>query len=377
MKKVGVITMHRVMNVGSVLQAYALCEKLNQLGVSAEVIDYQYPNHFHRKNVHSLSFIEKIKLFPFRVKYYLLYRGTAQKRRFNTFITKRMRLSNYYPDRRSIYANPPHYDIFLTGSDQVWNPRCMNGDGVFFCDFTRKGLKASYSASFTVSDIPDSLKTAYSAYLKTYKFIGVRERSAVALVEALSGKDATVVCDPTLLLTKEDYIKLSHDSEFKKNRDPYILVYALSYAYDPYPQIDRVVDEVKKRLGYDVIYLHANSVEHYHLRKSITSAGPSEFIDLFLNAKFIITSSFHGTAFAINFEIPFISIVPESQKQDSRIVSLLQTLGLTKQAVYTTQNLSCQLNLYVEYERTRSLLNKYRYVSECFLQSIIEYNLNN
>lgn len=377
MKKVGVITMHRVMNVGSVLQAYALCEKLNQLGVSAEVIDYQYPNHFHRKNVHSLSFIEKIKLFPFRVKYYLLYRGTAQKRRFNTFITKRMRLSNYYPDRRSIYANPPHYDIFLTGSDQVWNPRCMNGDGVFFCDFTRKGLKASYSASFTVSDIPDSLKTAYSAYLKTYKFIGVRERSAVALVESLSGKDATVVCDPTLLLTKEDYIKLSHDSEFKKNRDPYILVYALSYAYDPYPQIDRVVDEVKKRLGYDVIYLHANSVDHYHFGKSITSAGPAEVIDLFLNAKFVITSSFHGTAFAINFEIPFISVVPDNNAEDSRITSLLAILELTNQAVTTKQVLPNDLSLSVEYSTVRTRLNDYRNKSESFLKCIIgDDNLN-
>lgn len=371
MKKVGVITMHRVMNVGSVLQAYALCEKLNQLGVSAEVIDYQYPNHFHRKNVHSLSFIEKIKLFPFRVKYYLLYRGTAQKRRFNTFITKRMRLSNYYPDRRSIYANPPHYDIFLTGSDQVWNPRCMNGDGVFFCDFTRKGLKASYSASFTVSDIPDSLKTAYSAYLKTYKFIGVRERSAVALVEALSGKDATVVCDPTLLLTKEDYIKLSHDSEFKKNRDPYILVYALSYAFDPYPQIQNIVNTVKEQLGYKVVYLFANSVDHYHIGQSITSAGPLEFLDLFLNAKFVVTSSFHGTAFAINFEVPFISVIPGSAKKDSRIRSLLETLDLSSQAITTNQVLPKELPIEIDYDSVRIKLDRYRGDSEKFLKQIL------
>lgn len=371
MKKVGVITMHRVMNVGSVLQAYALCEKLNQLGVSAEVIDYQYPNHFHRKNVHSLSFIEKIKLFPFRVKYYLLYRGTAQKRRFNTFIANRMRMSNYYPDRRSIYENPPHYDIFLTGSDQVWNPICMNGDGVFFCEFTRKGLKASYAASFTVSDIPDSLKNVYSEYLKAYKFIGVRENSAVALVRALSGKDATVVCDPTLLLTKDDYIILSQNSELKKNKDPYILVYALSYAYDPYPQIDRVVDEVKKRLGYDVIYLHANSVEHYHLGKSITSAGPSEFIDLFLNAKFIITSSFHGTAFAINFEAPFISVIPASAKKDSRIRSLLETFDLLSQAIATNQILPKELPIEIDYDIVRPKLDRYRGDSEKFLKQIL------
>ena len=368
MKKVGVITMHRVMNVGSVLQAYALCEKLNQLGTSAEIIDYQYPNHFHRKNVHSLSIIEKIKLFPQRVKYYLLYRGTLQKRRFNTFIATRLTMSRYYPDRESIYSNPPEYDIVLTGSDQVWNPRCMKGDGVFFCEFAKKGLKASYSASFTALDIPDSLKSIYSEYLKAYRFIGVRERSAVALVKALSGKDATLVCDPTLLLNKEDYIKLSHDSKLKKDRGSYILVYALSYAYNPYPQIDRVVDEVKKRLGYDVIYLHANSVEHYHIGKSITSAGPSEFIDLFLNAKFIITSSFHGTAF--NFEIPFISVVPKGQSDD-RIISLLRILNLTKHAIVTVQELKNPLPLIVDYSNVCKLLEKYRNDSILYLKSVI------
>lgn len=372
MKRVGVITMHRVMNVGSVLQSYALCEKLSQLGANAEIIDYQYPNRFHKQDVSSLSFAKKIILFPHRVKYYLLYRSKIQKARFRQFIAQRIPMSKYYPDRESIYNAPPQYDIFMTGSDQVWNPKCMNGDSVFLCDFAKSGMKVSYSASFTVADIPDSLKHVYSDALKTYKYIGVRESSAVGLVDKLSGKEATMVCDPTLLLTKEDYIKLAADSAFDKDRDPYILVYPLSYAFDPYPQIDEVVSEVKKQLGYKVIYLHANSVEHFHIGKSITSAGPAEFVDLFLNAKFVITSSFHGTAFAINFEIPFISVVPEDMDQDSRIMSLLKTMNLTQQAIKTMQKLPSPLNLYVDYEIARNSLSEYRRLSEEFLMSIIE-----
>ncbi len=377
MKRVGVITMHRVMNVGSVLQAYALCEKLNQLGANAEIIDYQYPNKFHRKEVSCLSFTEKIKLFPHRVKYYLLYRSKIQKQRFKKFIDQRLSLSKYYPDRESIYIDPPRYDIYLTGSDQVWNPKCMNGDGVFFCDFAKGGIKASYSASFAITSIPAPYIKIYSEKLELYKYIGVRESSATGLVNVLTGKDATLVCDPTLLLKKEDYLKLVGDSILPKDRPPYILVYALSYAFNPYPQLDKVVKEVKNRLGYDVIYLHANSVDHYHFGKSITSAGPAEVIDLFLNAKFVITSSFHGTAFAINFEIPFISVVPDNNAEDSRITSLLAILELTNQAVTTKQVLPNDLSLSVEYSTVRTRLNDYRNKSESFLKCIIgDDNLN-
>lgn len=371
MKRIGVITMHRVMNVGSVLQAYALCEKISQLGAKAEIIDYQYPNNYHCGEKGKMGFKQKLLLLPQRILYFILYRKTLQKKRFNSFFNRKFHLSKYYTDQYSIYSDPPRYDVYLTGSDQVWNPLCMKGDGVFFCDFVKNVPKASYAASFSTNEIPEMLQSSYVNFLQEYSYIGVREVAAVTLVREIANKEAQLVCDPTLLLTRNDYFELAKDAEFKVTSEPYILVYALSYAYNPYPQIDNVTKLVKEKLGYKVIYLHANSIEHYHIGASITSAGPSEFINLFLNAKFIVTSSFHGTAFAINFEVPFISIIPESSKGDCRILSLLQTLGLEDQAISTEQLLDSKIPISVEFDQVRPKLNQYRRVSEQFLEQII------
>lgn len=371
MKRIGVITMHRVMNVGSVLQAYALCEKINQLGAKAEIIDYQYPNNYHRSEKGKMGFMHRLLLLPQRILYFILYRKTLQKMRFSSFCERKLSLSKYYPDQNSIYRDPPQYDVYLTGSDQVWNPLCMKGDGVFFFDFVKNVPKASYAASFSTNEIPEILQNSYVNFLQEYSHIGVREASAVTLVQKIANKDAQLVCDPTLLLTREDYIELAKDAEFEVPSEPYILVYALSYAYNPYPQIDNVTKLVKAKLGYKVIYLHANNIEHYHIGASITSAGPSEFISLFLNAKFIVTSSFHGTAFAINFAVPFLSIIPESPKGDCRILSLLQTLGLEDRAISTGQLLDFNIPISIEFDQVCPKLNQYRCVSERFLGQII------
>lgn len=371
MKRVGIITMHRVLNVGSILQAYALCEKIEQLGAHAEIIDYKYPNAFHKGEREHQNIWNSISMLPKRLKYFVLYRSAAQKKRFQLFYKSKMRLSRHYPDRNELYQSPPHYDLYLTGSDQVWNPICMKGDGAFFFDFAKDAIKASYASSFSTTEIPSDIKEIYAEYLKTYSYVGVREMSAVNLVKDIVNKDARLVCDPTLLLTKSDYINLAKGSEIKPKRYPYILVYALSYAYNPYPQIENVVNVIKKKLGYKVVYLYANTVEHYHIGQSITSAGPSEYLDLFLNAKFVVTSSFHGTAFAINFEIPFISVIPGSAKKDSRIMSLLKTLGLSSQAITTNQVMPKELPIKIDYDRVRLKLKQYRDDSESFLKQVL------
>ena len=364
--------MHRVLNVGSVLQAYALSVKIEQLGVHAEIIDYEYPNEFHKGGINNQQpLMESIRLLPKRLKYFVLYRSAAQKRRFQSFCKSKMRLSRHYSDHNELLQNPPHYDLYLTGSDQVWNPICMKGDGAFFFDFVKEAVKASYASSFSTTEISPAIKNIYAKYLGAYSYIGVREVSAISLVKDIANKDARLVCDPTLLLTKNDYVKLAKGSELKSPNSPYILVYALSYAFDPYPQIQNIVNTVKEQLGYKVVYLFANSVDHYHIGQSITSAGPLEFLDLFLNAKFVVTSSFHGTAFAINFEVPFISVIPGSAKKDSRIRSLLETLDLSSQAITTNQVLPKELPIEIDYDSVRIKLDRYRGDSEKFLKQIL------
>ena len=365
--KIGIITMHRVLNYGSVLQTFALFQKIKNLGYQCEVIDYQYPNEYHRSSNRNNTLLERGLFFLLRIIFFILYRGRKQKRRFREFMDKNLQLSKYYANQEEIYNNPPQYDIYLTGSDQVWNPKCMKGDPVFFCDFVHDGMKVSYASSFSLSCVSSEYFNLYKKYLSDYSHIGIRESSGIALVRSLINKEAKVVCDPTLLLTKREYSRLAEHSEIKINR-PYILVYALSYAFNPYPALNEVVDNISKQLQLQVVYLHVNSIENYHIGHSITSAGPNEFVRLFMDASFIVTSSFHGTAFALNFENPFYAIIPNEKTEDSRIYSLLKQVGAEDRAIISSQKIKTDLLVKMNYLSIIDKLNRYRDDSVAFLK---------
>ena len=160
----------------------------------------------------------------------------------------------------------------------------------------------------------------------------MREKSGVDLVANLTGKNAALVCDPTLLLTKEEWFPLAEQSKIMINK-PYILVFILTYSYNPYPEVNRIIDTVQQKLGLHTIVLNGNKYDY--LRKNTTvikNAGPLEFLYLFKNASFIITSSFHGVAFSANFEKPFLAVVNKNGR-DSRLMSFIENVGLDEHAI--------------------------------------------
>lgn len=363
--------MHRVLNYGSSLQAFALYKTIKKLGHDCEIIDYQYPNQFHKDNSKERRNLKsELSFFLLRVRTFILYRGKKQRRRFVTFWQEQIKTSPYYASKNEIFKNPPLYDVYMTGSDQVWNPKCMKGDNVFFCDFVSNVKKVSYASSFSSSQIPDFYKETYINGLSTYSYISVRENSGLTIIKELINKEAKVVCDPTLLLMKDDYKDLANKSEINY-KPPYILVYSLSYAYNPYPQMSEVIDNIKKQLNIPVVYLHVNSIDHYRIGSSITSAGPYEFLNLFMNASFVITSSFHGTAFALCFEKPFYAIVPSDSSSDSRIFSLLENVGAKQRAIYTNKRIEGKLPIDLEYTNITSKMDEIRRISLKYLKEMI------
>lgn len=372
-KKVGIITMHRVLNPGSVLQAYALYKQVCKMGYECEIVDYQYPNAFHIDNNHGCKrgVSEKIKLLYQRIKFFILYRARLQKKRYVRFMDEYLSMSKFYSTKELLFKESPKYDVYLTGSDQVWNPKCMKGDDAFFCAWNSNGKKISYASSFSTSTIPDIYKEHYSLHLRKYDCLGVREQSAVEVIRNLTGKNSVVVCDPTMLLFKADYLPLLKHSRIHKN-EPYILVYALTYAYNPYPQMDTIVKMVKGKMKLPVIYLYTNSVDNYHYRGAITSAGPCEFIDLFMHASFVVTSSFHGTAFALNFGVPFYSIVPDDVSADSRIMSLLQLVGASDRAIKVSQQIN-NVKVDMDYLPINKLIEEFRQDSNNFLKESLKH----
>lgn len=369
--KVGLITMHKVLNAGSALQAWALYRKIEQLGYNCEIIDYQYPNQFHllhrKKSTNKQRCIARLIT---RLKFFILYRTRTQRLRFASFWKSAWNESALYNTPESLQENPPKYDIYMVGSDQVWNPQCMYGDLSFFCEFAGNKPRVSYASSFAKADIPKELVQIYKESLLKFSAISVREEGGRDVIQRLTGNDAMVVCDPTLLLTQSDYEPLITQSKIKIKKK-YILAYILSYAYNPYPAIHKVIECVSKERNLPVIYLLANSIDDYHIGSSITNAGPNEFLRLIADAECIVTSSFHGVAFALNFEKDFYTILPKDADPSNRIYSLLNTVGALDRIVWNAPHFSIPKRS-INYEEVGKKINQFRENSQKYLEAALK-----
>ena len=367
-KKIGIITMHRVYNAGSALQTFALYQSIKALGYDCEIIDYQYPNKYHHTTKKRPSFLI---FWWLRLKYFILYRNHKQHLRFAEFQQQAWASSTYYASREELFSNPPQYDLCITGSDQVWNPRHMKGDSAFFCAFSPNTPHIAYGASFSQGYIPDKLVEHYRKHLSTYQALSVREKSGIEIIKNLTGQHAELVCDPTLLLKQSDYQQFIATAHQYTKR-PYLLAYILDYAFNPYPTIQQVIDKIAHDKGLQVIYLMANSVDNYHIGKSITSAGPNEFIRLFAEASFVVTSSFHGVAFSLLFEKDFYTIAPSKDSEDSRIQTLLSAVGAIERAIPQGSSISSLQTSNIDYSRINRKLDEYREQSLNYLRNAID-----
>lgn len=333
--KIGILTMHKVLNYGSALQAYALQHYISRLGHDAELIDYIFPNGTRKKRG---SLIQQM-FAPLRK---IMSGRMTKERKFRQFYKDYFVCSkNRYESPEELAKSGLDYDIFMTGSDQVWNPQHIKDDRSFFFPFAPKGSKkVSYASSFSVAQIPEAEKATYRSLLGNYSAISVREKSGVQIVEELTGKKAEMVCDPTLLLNKEEWSEMVKDMP-KPYPEPYILAYILRYSYDPYPEINGIIDAVQSRLGLHLIILDGSLKDMKRKNSTvIKNAGPLEFINLVKNASFIITTSFHGTAFALNFGIPFYSVIKDRSGFDTRMIDLLEKAGLSDRAVMYKEQLT-------------------------------------
>ncbi len=331
------MTMHKVINYGSALQAYALQKVIRGMGYNAEIIDYVFPNAYHL----SEQQLQDIEItWKSYVKKYIPVKTAwrfAQNRqdKVKKFWKEYLNLSgSIYSTSEELHSAPPIYDMYITGSDQVWNPRFMKGDSSFFLSFAPDGArKIAFSPSFACADIPKSHAPAYKELLSEYSYISVRERNGVQLIKNLLDRDVPVTLDPTLLLTPVEWKTLCQEPKKKPPRKKYILAYVLNYAFNVIPYIYDLIKHVRSKLGFEVVFIGAVPKELKHFAKSAINIGPLEFLELFEYASFVVTSSFHGTSFSINYNIPFYTVVDSDNCEDDRQLSLLRILGIESRAV--------------------------------------------
>jgi len=333
-KTIGIITIHRINNYGSVLQAYALQHVCEELGYLVEIIDYDFPNEAHVNNPYAVTSLDSAPNEPRWIK--LLFGKALMRQHMEIagFVRRYQHLSaSCYKSPNELSQNPPIYDIYITGSDQLWSPRHCNGDTAFMLSFAPDdATKISYAASFGSNEIPAEIKPLFEKYLSRYKAISVRENSGRDLVKELIGREASVVLDPTLLLNAEQWNEIAVPQRLVKRK--YILCYFLNYSFNAFPYVDDLAEYIRRQTGFEIVRV-ARPPHRIQLRniEYKIGASPQEFLALVRDAEIVLTTSFHGTAFAVNYGRPVFTIVKRRDAGDSRQVSLMSNLGLNRQII--------------------------------------------
>ena len=334
MKRIGLLTMHRVINFGSILQAYATQLVVEKFGYDCTIIDYQYPNKIHPQD--RVNLITRVGRFILQLKNGCPY--YKQKKEFARFQRNNLKLSRHYSSKRDLQENfDSYYDAVIVGSDQTWNVRHIGEDDSFLLPFVSDDVKKiSYASSAARKTLPQKYEKTFKKMLSRFFAISVRENNTRILVNNLIGVDAPVTLDPTLLVSKDEWMSVADKSRIKKKiKGPFILAYILKYSFDPYPLATDVIRKVYKKYKMPVVCIRYSVKEKLGIPGTLQlneAISPEDFLWLFANASFVISSSFHGTAFSVNFERPFYSIV-NHEIDDDRIMSLLNSLGLMNRAV--------------------------------------------
>lgn len=344
-KQIGIITICKVNNYGAELQAFATQKKLEQMGYSAEIIDYTYyKNWYYKDTFQSTPFIKmnvrgkliywlKYRAINYFVTLLLPLFNNKQKNRIQNFknFFNLEKFSEQYNSITDLYTKCKLYDVYIAGSDQVWNPAASSSIEPYFLTFAPKNSKKiSYASSFGISNLPPSLIDKYRELLLNIDSISVREQTGVDIIEHLTNKKATLVLDPTLLLDINQW--KPYMNPVNKISQKYILVYELLNS----PELRDAAIEISKRKNLPIycICKRAYAIKNIKGMKNLPEIGPSEFLWLIANASCVITNSFHGTAFAVNFGIPFYSILKRNRKNNERMVSLLSKINLTDRILY-------------------------------------------
>lgn len=351
MKKVGIITFHNTLNFGAALQCYALKEIIFRLNCNPEII-----NHYNKKIADSYSMYSAHiwKRSPLGILKSLVYHTLLNTRKLITH----KRFKFFMINNLSIATNdsPSKYDTIVFGSDQIWKASITGNDKYYWGEnFPNNIKKITYAASAGKIDeaFYENIKLLYN-----FNAISVRESDLTKILNDFNIK-AQIVLDPTLLLTGEEWAK-----KFclkTKNHKKYILVYAMQNLQNTIQFAKRlsILTKMKVRIIYP-------NVTIFNILKKYSSCGPIQFLKLIYNAEYVITDSFHGTAFSIIFHKNFYTIC-QGLGFDNRAASLLTQIGLQSRLVTLDHNIFNADP--VSYSEADILLNVLRNKSIKFLKS--------
>lgn len=361
--KIKTITCHDVYNLGAELQAYALVKYLQSLGHDVEIIDYKpiYLQHYRLTGVSNPAYdkpivrtLYQLAKFPERVA--LLF--SKRKKEYDDFVNEYLpRTKQRYMSNSELKSDPPSADVYIAGSDQIWNTSFSNGkDPAFYLDFVPDfGIKASYAASFAVPEIPNEWKKQIFEWISKLDYISVRERTGVEIITDLGIDRAIQVLDPVFLLSKQEWELLEKPTNINEK-------YILLYDFDNNENIGRFAYRYAKEHDCKIYSIFKSSFAD----QSFENEGPRFFLSLVARAEYIVSNSFHGTAFAVIFQKQFC-VFERNESLNSRMKDFLQMLGLSDTLLYDYNKLAQR----IDYKDVNKILNEKISFSKEYLNTIL------
>lgn len=387
--KIGIVTYIKDDNYGEELQAFALQSYLNAHGWNAEVIDLE-------KRVKDLSssrdailpaIKNRFKVYGWRAPIYILIKIIdVLKAKINEKSNEEYRARfhqmfvdffNKYTSHSPCYytldeiRSTKHldYDVYIAGSDQIWNYMHTDYLDVFFLEFANKfkARKISYAASISVPRLPEKLIDTYKSLANNIDYISVRELQGASLLKEVCNINSEVVLDPTMLLNKADWMNSVGINMMKGKR--YVLVYTLSGS----KYIKQLAKNIARELDYlNIVFILGNKAYLYDGAEKQIMVNPSEWVGLFSEAAYVVTDSFHGTAFSINFNRPFTTLVNPVSNMNTRVMSILEITHLKDRIIYDDGSMSMPKTLTIDYEQVNPIIKEWRKKSIDFLTEALK-----
>lgn len=330
----GILTYQNTLNFGAALQCYALYRSIEEIGIDVEIIDYRNDKITNNTKVISIATNRgknKIGIKSLSKAIVMTPLLNSKRKAFEKFNAKYVKFSTKTYNFELINSDPPVYDKYIIGSDQVWNYNINGMDTTYFMDFVRDKVDIfTYASSFGLDSIDEDKKETYRKNLGNIKSISVREKKGADIIKDLLNIDVKVVADPVFLLSQNEWTKLinvkSHD--LKKQVVSYFL------NHNTRKQFENSLKADEELLNYMIVKLAGGiSFSDYISNKTIVnlSNGPTDFVKYIDESEFICTDSFHATVFSIIFKKKFLVFLSGDAGRDSRIINLLEQFDLQSQ----------------------------------------------
>lgn len=325
MKKIKILTFHWTVNFGGLLQAYALQEKLKSFGYETEFINYHNKKELssvssRKRRVLQFVWDKVAKIFFGRRKRAVI----TQKFRDEHLNISKIKYSSF--EQLSNIEKEERAYAYIVGSDQVWNPDLTGNPNAYLFSFlSHKCKKIAYAASFGKASLPKGSQTVFRRELKEFSSLSVREEDGATLMKSLFGIKPEIVMDPVFLLGKDRWDIIVTERLIDED---YVLCYYMNSADKSIHEgIKNIAEHLSKKHNIKVINIGKKEFERCKFwENNLFDIGPREFISLIKNSKYVVTNSFHATAFSIIYNIPFFIPVNYAEISRNRLSNRIENL---------------------------------------------------